>query len=333
MSYKVIDVSHHQGVIEWEKVKSSGVKGVIIRVSDSTQTIDRQCERNIEECEKLGIPFGLYIYSRAQNENKVKQEAQIVLDKAAGHKIQYPLYIDLECAGCETYAKEAAILFGEMIEEKGYWAGVYANQYWWQNYLKGLEKFTKWVARYGAQPTVPQTDMWQYSSTERINGITGNVDVNACYVDFPSKISGTVSNPKPPQNIPSGSTLTLAVQTMQGKFGEGKEREKALGERYEEVQGLINHVVSASTDVLVQETKQGKYGNGETRKAVLGSRYEEVQKKINGEGNTAVYYTVKYGDTLSGIAGKFGTTYQKLATMNGISNPNKIYIGQKLRVK
>ncbi len=111
------------------------------------------------------------------------------------------------------------------------------------------------------------------------------------------------------------------------------DRKNALGTRYQEVQDFINHIASASTDTLVAEVMQGKYGNGETRKTVRGSRYNAVQDKIDGRGSGAVYYTVRSGDTLSGIAAKYGTTYQKLAQMNGIANPNKIYVGQKLRVK
>ena len=99
------------------------------------------------------------------------------------------------------------------------------------------------------------------------------------------------------------------------------------------MQDFINHIASASTDNLVKEAMQGKYGNGEIRKTVLGGKYKAVQDKINGKGNSAVYYTVRSGDTLSGIAAKYGTTYQKIAQMNGIANPNKIYAGQKLRVK
>ena len=104
-----------------------------------------------------------------------------------------------------------------------------------------------------------------------------------------------------------------------------------MGTRYKEVQDFINHIASASTDTLVKETMQGKYGNGKTREIVLGSKYKAVQDKINGSG--AVYYTVRSGDTLSGIAAKYGATYQKIAQMNGLTNPNKIYVGQKLRVK
>lgn len=119
---------------------------------------------------------------------------------------------------------------------------------------------------------------------------------------------------------------------MQGKYGAGQDRKNALGTRYQEVQDFINHIASASTDTLVAEVIQGKYGNGETRKTVLGGRYKAVQDKINGGGSGAVY-TVRTGDTLSGIAAKYGTTYQKIAQMNGIANPNKIYAGQKLRIK
>ena len=96
---------------------------------------------------------------------------------------------------------------------------------------------------------------------------------------------------------------------------------------------MINHIASASASTLANEVKVGKYGNGDIRKQVLGSRYNEVQNIVNGSsGSSAQYYTIKSGDTLSGIAERYGTTYQKLAQMNGISNPNKIYAGQKIRV-
>lgn len=111
----------------------------------------------------------------------------------------------------------------------------------------------------------------------------------------------------------------------------------ALGSRYNEVQNEINHIATASAETLAAETKAGRYGNDPVRKTVLGPRYDEVQKIINGRstgsGSGAVYYTVKKNDTLSGIAAKYGTTYQKIAQLSGISNPNKIYVGQKIRVK
>ena len=240
----VIDVSHHQGVINWEKVKKAGIDGAIIRVSDSTGTMDRQCNRNIKECERLGIPFGLYIYSRAKTKAKVKEEADIILKKAKGHKISFPLYIDLEQAGYESYAKMAAEEFGAIIERAGYWCGVYANQNWWQNYLKGLEKFTKWVARYGKEPTISNIDMWQYSSSGKVSGISGNVDVNECYVDFPSLIGKIKEDKKDP--VKKKTTEEIAREVISGKWGNGEARKsklKAAGYSYTEIQKKVNELM------------------------------------------------------------------------------------------
>ena len=181
----VIDVSHHQGKIDWKKVKKSGIDGAIIRVSDSTGTPDIQCDRNIAQCKKYKIPFGLYIYSRAKDKKKVRKEADIILKKAKGLNIQFPLYIDLEQPGCEKYARMAAKEFGRLVEKEGYWCGVYANQSWWKNYLAGLNRYSKWVARYGQKPTIPRMDMWQYTMEGKIPGIAGDCDKNKCYVDFP----------------------------------------------------------------------------------------------------------------------------------------------------
>ena len=196
-----------------------------------------------------------------------------------------------------------------------------------------------WTDRkgYGAFKTLA---IHQYSGAGRLPGYNGNLDMNKAYMDAAAwdKYAGATGEQKPtptpePKPTPSGSTLDLAVAVMQGKYGTGKDREDALGTRFQEVQNFINHIASASTDTLVAEVMQGKYGNGKTREIVLGSKYKAVQDKINGSGTGAVYYTVRSGDTLSGIASKYGTTYQKIAQMNGLTNPNKIYVGQKLRVK
>lgn len=185
---KVIDVSQYQGKIDWKRVKDAGIEGAIIRVGDGTKTKDKQCDRNIKECERLGIPFGLYIYSRAKTKKQARKEADIVIKKAKGHKIQYPLYIDLEQQGYGKYAKKTAEAFGDRVEQKGYWCGIYANLSWWKDYLKGMNRFSKWVARYGSKPKVANMDMWQYSSAGKVPGISGKCDMDYCYVDFPKLI-------------------------------------------------------------------------------------------------------------------------------------------------
>ena len=334
---RVIDVSEHQGTINWDAVKGH-IDGAILRCGygdNIASQDDKQWKRNADECTRLGIPFGVYIYSYATSDAQARSEAEHVLRLISGYKLSYPIYLDLEQAGTETGAIQRANIFGDIIENAGYWCGVYANTNWWTNYLVGLERFVKWVAQYNSVCTYQGTyDIWQYTSGGSVPGISGNVDMNHCYRDYPAEITGGDTKPTPPAVAPSGSTLDLVVGVMQGKYGDGDARKNALGNRYNEVQNMINYIASASVDTLVKEVYAGKYGNGDTRKAALGRRYSEVQNKINGpSGGGTVYYTVQSGDTLSGIAAKYGTTYQHLAGLNGIVNPNLIYAGQKIRVK
>ena len=336
---KVIDVSYHNGTIDWAKVKAAGIDGAIIRCGygdNITSQDDKQWKRNADECTRLGIPFGVYIYSYAKSAAQARSEAEHVLRLVSGYKLSYPIYLDLEQAGTQSGAVERAKILGDIIEAAGYWCGIYCNKSWWDSYLNPLgDRYTKWIARYNSTLGMNGVDMWQYTSDGSVSGISGRVDMNHCYRNFPAEIVGTSTPvaPSAPSDV-SGSTLDLVVGVMQGKYGNGDARKATLGSRYDETQSMINHISTAPASTLAAEVKAGKYGNGETRKTVLGSRYNEVQNIVNNEsGSNATYYTVKSGDTLSGIAAKYGTTYQKIANLNGIVNPNKIYAGQKIRVR
>ena len=335
MERKLIDVSYHQGTIDWEKVKSSGIEGVILRCaygSDIVSQDDKQWKRNADECTRLGIPFGTYIYSYAKTEEESRSEAEHVLRLIKGYKLSYPVYSDLEESGTESHAVRGAKIFCDIIEKAGYTVGIYANQYWFQNVIGNqLDKYTKWCARYSTQKPTVVCDIWQYSSDGSVNGISGRVDMNICYRDFPAELNTEVPSGSTPPT-PSGTTLELVEEVMQSVYGDGDARKNALNSRYNEVQNMINHIATASIDTLVVETKQGKYGNGDTRKIVLGSRYAEVQNKINGQG-TKEYYTVQPNDNLTKIAAKYGTTVKQLQSWNNIKDINKIYVGQKLRVR
>ena len=389
MALKVIDVSYHNGTIDWAKVKSSGVDGAIIRCgygNNLTAQDDKQWKRNADECTRLGIPFGTYIYSYAKTDAQARSEAEHVLRLVKGYKLSYPVYYDLEEAGTQSGAVNRMKIFAEIIENAGYWVGVYCNKSWWDNTLKSLgDRYTKWIARYNSTLGMSGVDMWQYTSSGSVPGISGRVDMNHCYRDFPKEISGSSSSSPSGSSstVPSGATLDLAVKVMKGEYGNGDARKSALGSRYDEVQDFINHISNSSAQTLASEVKSGKYGNGDTRKVVLGSRYDEVQKIVNagskksisaiadeviagkwGNGNQRknkleaagydynsvqsevnkklgassasskkTYYTIKSGDTLSGIAKKYGTTVKQLQSWNGIKNANLIYAGQKIRVK
>ena len=180
MSKFVIDVSHHQGTVDWEAVKAAGVEGAIIRCGygmDQADQDDRKWKRNADECTRLGIPFGADLYSYADSTAKAQSEAQHAIRLLTGYKLSYPVYYDLEEAGTESGAEERARIFCEAVKAAGYMPGVYANKNWWDNYLSGLTEYTRWVARYNSDLGM-EADMWQYTSGGSVAGITGRVDLN-----------------------------------------------------------------------------------------------------------------------------------------------------------
>lgn len=345
MALKGIDVSQWQGNIDWQKVKSADIQFAMLRAGYGRNSLDTKFHRNAQGAIAAGIPIGLYWFSYALNVEMARREAQYAVEVAKKYKITWPIAYDLEydtvsyadkngVAITKTLATQMAVAFCEEIKRLGYIPMVYTNLDYLNRYFdRSKLPYELWYAQYASTASVADKEIWQYSSKGSVPGIAGNVDMNHGYKDYGN---GGDSKPDPaptPSPAPSGTTLNLAVAVMQGKYGAGQDRKNALGTRYQEVQDFINHIASASTDTLVAEVMQGKYGNGETRKTVLGGRYKAVQDKIDGKGSGAVYYTVRTGDTLSGIAAKYGTTYQKIAQMNGIANPNKIYAGQKIRVK
>ena len=316
MSKKIIDVSEHQGTINWEAVKSQ-INGAIIRCGygdDVASQDDAQWIRNATECERLGIPYGAYLYSYCTNEAHLQSEIAHIKRLLSGRKLSLPFYIDIEDPGLSfsTFKADYFIRMGQAIEDAGYWFGVYANLNWFNNCIGGkLNRFTKWCAAYGTNNGQPQTrpnigeDIWQYSSAGSIQGIAGNVDVNLCYRDFVKEIkggSGTPSTPKPtPAPAPTAKTHTVkSGETLSGiaaKYGTTYQHLAAIN-------GINNPDLIYAGQVL----------------------------KIDGAAAAAKTYTVKGGDTLSGIAAKYNTTYQRLAQINGISNPDLIHPGQVLKI-
>ena len=207
----IIDVSIHNGVIDWSKVKSSGVDGAIIRCGygrDMTKQDDANFKRNMDGAIAQGLRIGVYLYSYAKTEDSARSEAAHVLRLVNPYKdhITLPIYYDLEEPGTENGAKERACIFGDIIEKAGYWCGIYASSYWFKTHLKGLERFTKWVADWGSnngkpgkQPTFNETDLWQYTSNGKVNGIGGRVDCNLLLDPNIGGYKGVVSAPSAPQ--------------------------------------------------------------------------------------------------------------------------------------
>lgn len=187
---KGLDVSHHQGKIDWEKVSKSDVDFVIIRCgygNNIASQDDKYFAQNVAGCEKYNIPYGIYIYSYALNVSDAKSEAKHVLRliKSTGAKPTYPIYIDYEDSSQNGLTPKqlgnfATAFFNKTIAA-GYKAGVYANLNWWTNKLTDsrFNQWTKWVAQYNSACSYTKPyQIWQSTSTGKVPGVNGNADLN-----------------------------------------------------------------------------------------------------------------------------------------------------------
>lgn len=181
-----IDVSSHQGRIDWETV-SNYIDYAIIRCgfgSDYSTYDDQYWEYNASECERLGIPYGVYLYSYAENDSEADSEANHVLRLLGDHHPSLPVYYDLEdnnTVGKQTNAQieSQTNIFCNKLSAAGFDVGVYANLNWWNNRLtsNSYDRFHKWIAAYG-NFNLLSWEIWQYSSSGSVPGISGNVDLN-----------------------------------------------------------------------------------------------------------------------------------------------------------
>lgn len=313
-----IDISVWQRDINLSQAKAEGVNFTIIRGAYGNQK-DTAFETLYQRAKANGLGVGVYWWTRAVNEAQASEEAQILIDNVLrGKQFEYPIYIDVEDSLLQNLgkAKVDAIITSALttLEKAGYYAGFYMNRNWYNNYCNGAslsKRFTCWLAQWSSAE-VSNFPMWQfggetnYQRTNKVAGIT--CDQDYCYVDFPSIIKNGGFNgygkgtPSPaPQPQPSRkSNEELANEVIAGKWGNGEDRKNRLtqaGYNYDAVQSIVNQKLGVNRP------------------------------------SSQTVYTVRAGDTLSGIAKRYGTTYQRLAQVNNIANPNLIYVGQKIVIK
>lgn len=200
MALKGIDVSEHQGVIDWNKVKAAGIDFAILRAGYGRNNIDKQFKRNISECNRLGIPVGVYWFSYAYNHDMAVREAEYCMAAVKGYKLIWPVFFDFEYDSVD-YAKrcginatpalacDMALAFMERIKKGGYTAGWYANPDYIRRYFTGaaLNAYPLWIAQYASRYTYSgkaEVAIWQYSSSGKVSGVSGNCDMNHGYKDY-----------------------------------------------------------------------------------------------------------------------------------------------------
>ncbi len=193
-----IDVSKWNGNIDWNAVRNSGVSFVIIRCGYRGSTKgalveDSAFRRNIEGATAAGLKVGIYFFTQAVNEVEAVEEASMVLSLVKNYKISYPIFIDTEACGgrADKISRETRTAvcraFCETIRNGGYTAGIYASKSWFTDNLNvgSLNSYKIWLAQYATTPTYTgRYDLWQYSSKGKINGISGDVDLNYSYLGY-----------------------------------------------------------------------------------------------------------------------------------------------------
>ena len=196
MSKKGIDVSEFQGKIDWEKVKNDGIEFAILRCGygmDFSNQDDVEYERNANECERLGIPYGVYLMSYANTVEKARSEAKHVLRLIEGRKISLGVWYDIEDNGTSGAINKETLTniintFCNTIKNAGHRVGVYANLNWLENKIEKTIKdnYDIWVAQYYSKCEYEgKYIMWQHTSSGKVNGISTNVDMNILYEDLP----------------------------------------------------------------------------------------------------------------------------------------------------
>lgn len=193
-----IDVSRWNGNIDWNAVKNSGVSYVIIRCGyrGSTQgslIVDPKFQSNIKGATEAGLKVGVYFFTQAVDRVEAVEEASMVLDLIKNYRISYPVFLDVEASGgrADGISKETRTevckAFCQTIQNANYTAGIYANKTWLTDKIdvSQLSAYKIWLAQYASAPTYTgRYDMWQYKSTGKVSGISGDVDLNLSYLGY-----------------------------------------------------------------------------------------------------------------------------------------------------
>lgn len=273
---KAIDVSCWQIDVDYNKVKSSGINVVLIRAGFGREASqkDNQFETHYKNAKAAGLKIGVYWYSYAEGISDAANEANACLACLNGRKLDLPVYFDLEEPWQQSFGKATltamAEKFCDTIKKHGYRAGVYANAYWFTqclNYSTLYNKFSIWLAQWASYHTI-KCDIWQYSETGSVNGVSGNVDMNI--IENTSIING--SDTIPTTDIPDTATVQrwlnkvynsgLVVDNIYGvktRTAIIKGLQNVLNVKYH-ANLIVDGIFGAKTKAAVRPLQRGAYG-------------------------------------------------------------------------
>lgn len=326
---KGIDVSVWQGVIDWKKVKDSGIEFAMIREGfgrREPKQIDKYFHKNIKAAQDNGIYCGAYHYSYSVSVDDAKEEADFCLSNINDYKLEFPVAFDVEDKSMIKLGKRTLTdickSFCDYIESAGYYAIIYTNPNWLRNHLYSdelLPKYDIWLADWNKDKPSYQCGIWQFSDKGSVYGINGDVDMNLSYKNYAEIIKSRGLNGfKPDTNISSNNNNNSQNQCGSDSYTVNVGdtlwviSEKILGDgkRYKEIKEL-NKLLN---DII----------------------YPGQILKIPKVGNQTFYKThvVKKGDTLWNLSERYygdGSKYKEIKKLNGLGQDN-IYVGQVLKI-
>lgn len=283
----IIDVSVHNGKLDWTKLKPQ-IEGAILRCgygTDKSSQDDKQWARNVSECERLGIPYGVYLYSYAATEDAARSEAQHVQRLLKGHTLQLPVFFDIEENKLQHSARKNFYTFAETIGRE-YRVGLYTGEYYYNSCMQGTAADWLWIAKYGRndgqahnKPVLQDgktVHLWQYTSKALNTNMDASLILDRSILDT-STVRKTVTE--------------VAREVINGKWGNGDDRKNRLaaaGYSYTEVQAAVNRLLARdkrkSVDTIAREVIAGKWGNGKERTERLeaaGYDAAQIQHRVN----------------------------------------------------
>lgn len=306
-----IDVSHHNGIIDWNKVKAAGVEFAIIRVGyrgyeKGVLQQDNRFKENLSGAIAAGIPVGVYIFSQALNAAEAQEEADYACNLISGYNISLPVVMDYEYAsndlnggrlGLAHLSKEAAtnnvLAFCDRVKSKGYNPMVYANADFMKNQLNASEvssRYPVWLANYTVCTSYAgDYDYWQYSSSGHVDGISTNVDCNVWYDSSINTTNTSIEYQTHIQDI--GWQRTVANGSVSGTVGQGKRIEAiSIAEKGNNNLNLRyrTHIENVGWESDWKTDGQISGSTGQDR------RIEAIQIELTGDeaANFDVYYCV-----------------------------------------
>lgn len=238
---RIIDVSEHNGNIDFLKVKQDGVDGVIIRVgwigNKQNHTIDKKFIENYTNAKNNGLKIGFYVYSYCKSIETLRNGVDWLLNKIENMKVDLPVFLDLEDSTIVNIGKEnlttQAVQFCTILQNLGYNSGIYASKDWFLNKLdiNKLLNYKIWLAEWNGKDSHTlgyKVDLWQYTSKGKINGIIGNVDMNKCLCDCVENTQNNIQNGddeelkiyqngSTPEDVFSDTNLTNKIGTLNPK--------------------------------------------------------------------------------------------------------------------